>query len=174
MNSSFGFHHLVKEVAESLYPIYVLLISLAAQANILSHDDTSVKILDLLQENKKELDQKRPGIHTTGVLAQAGKHKIALFFSGRQHAGENLRDLLQQREKDLPPPLQVCDASSSNTIFKSPKQLFATVGPCGPRWLHRKFNDLKVNFPEESQFVLDKIKSIYKSTKMMPWQKKRK
>ena len=47
------------------------------------------------------------------MSTQAGR-KIALYFTGRQHAGENLRDVLQHRVKDLATPIQMCDALSRN------------------------------------------------------------
>jgi len=33
--------------------------------------------------------------YDTGILSTTNDHKIALFFTGRQHAGENLNDLLK-------------------------------------------------------------------------------
>jgi hypothetical protein len=37
--------------------------------------------------------------------------KIALYFTGRQHAGENIADVLKQRAKELSPVIQMCDGS---------------------------------------------------------------
>ena len=51
---------------------------------------------------------------TSGIVATAAGHRIALFFSGRQHAGENLEEVLRHRASDLPPPIQMCDALSRN------------------------------------------------------------
>jgi hypothetical protein len=38
---------------------------------------------------------------TTGIVATGDGHKIALFLSGRQHAGENLKDVLRRRASAL-------------------------------------------------------------------------
>ena len=51
---------------------------------------------------------------TSGIVSTREGRKIALFFSGRQHAGENLEDVLAQRAADLTPPIQMCDALSRN------------------------------------------------------------
>ena len=65
-----------------------------------------------IKENKEE-DPERKGIFITGILSTTDDHKIALFFTGRQHAGENLEDLLKQRT-DRSPPIRMCDALSRN------------------------------------------------------------
>jgi hypothetical protein len=33
---------------------------------------------------------------------------MALYFTGRQHAGENLADVLRERRAELRPPVQMC------------------------------------------------------------------
>ena len=57
----------------------------------------------------------RTGVFTSGIVATGDGHRIALFFTGRQHAGENLADVLAQRAAELAPPIQMCDALSRNT-----------------------------------------------------------
>jgi transposase len=88
---------------------------------VLHNDDTTVKILELMGERAKAAaatvqdasDQPdRTGLFTTGVVATSEGQRIAVFFSGRKHAGENLRDVLLRRATDLPPPIQMCDALS--------------------------------------------------------------
>jgi hypothetical protein len=49
------------------------------------------------------------------ALLRWQQRKIALFFTGRQHAGENLADVLAQRVDLLHAPIQMCDALSRNT-----------------------------------------------------------
>jgi hypothetical protein len=34
--------------------------------------------------------------------------KVALYFTGRQHAGENIADVLKQRAQQSSPPIQMC------------------------------------------------------------------
>lgn len=47
-------------------------------------------------------------------MASTAAGPIALFASGRQHAGENLADLLDLRDPALPPPMQMCDGLDRN------------------------------------------------------------
>jgi hypothetical protein len=83
---------------------------------VLHNDDTTVKILEFMGErDKKEaLDDDdmagRTGLFTSGVVSTREGRRLALFFSGRQHAGENLADVLQRRAEELQRPIQMCDA----------------------------------------------------------------
>ena len=38
--------------------------------------------------------------------------RIALFFTGREHAGENLARVVDKRDEELDPAIQMCDALS--------------------------------------------------------------
>jgi len=44
-----------------------------------------------------------------------GAWRIALFFTGPKHAGENIAEVLKHRARELPAPIQMCDALSRNT-----------------------------------------------------------
>uniref|UniRef100_Q026Z2 FG-GAP repeat protein n=1 Tax=Solibacter usitatus (strain Ellin6076) TaxID=234267 RepID=Q026Z2_SOLUE len=39
--------------------------------------------------------------HQSGIVSTISGRKIALYFTGRQHAGENLADFMKQRAPDL-------------------------------------------------------------------------
>ena len=54
-----------------------------------------MKILDLLKEIHEKSSRTR--MFTTGLISIVEDRKIALFFTGQKHAGENMTDLLQQR-----------------------------------------------------------------------------
>ena len=76
------------------------LIRQAAQGEVVYNDDTTVKILELMGERVKKsppVDDEhapdRTGLFTSGVVSTREGRRIALFFSGRQHAGENLSDV---------------------------------------------------------------------------------
>ena len=92
----------VAAAASLIKPAYQELIRQAAQGDVLYNDDTTNKVLALMKENtiNQELalssttgDPPRTGIFTTGIVSTFQKHTIALFFTGRQHAGENLAQL---------------------------------------------------------------------------------
>ena len=95
---------LVAAGGKLLLPLLKALIWLAAQGGILHNDDTGMRILQLTREP----GDKRTGIFTTGIVSMMGLHKIALFFTGPKHAGENIAEVLKQRARELPPPIQMC------------------------------------------------------------------
>ena len=117
----------------TLRPVHKALIYCAAQGDIFYNDDTSARILELMQQakalkarastqaptstatsaGKDAADPPRTGVFTTAVVVvTSAEHRIALFFTGPKHAGENLAAVLAHREPGLPAPIQVCDALS--------------------------------------------------------------
>jgi hypothetical protein len=65
-----------------------------------------MRVLHLAREPADE----RTGVFTSGVVSTAEGRRIALFFTGRQHAGENLAEVLKRRAPGLRTPIQMCDA----------------------------------------------------------------
>ncbi len=111
----------VRDRLPDLWPVYDELVSLAANGQVLHNDDTYVRILELMGERRaklvaaSELDAPdRTGLFTTTIVAKTAAGPIALFSSGRQHAGENLADLLDARDPTLPPPILMCDGLDRN------------------------------------------------------------
>jgi transposase len=74
-----------------------------------------MRVLRMAREPAQGGKADRTGVFTSGIVSTQQGRRIALYFTGRQHAGENLRDVLQHRAADLAPPLQMCDALSRNT-----------------------------------------------------------
>jgi hypothetical protein len=141
---------------------YQSLLDEAAQGELFHNDDTRMRILELQAQLKKgqplrEDAPQRSGIFTTGVLSLSeGRPPIALFFTGPRHSGENLRDLLERRRANLPPPLQMCDALACNL----PADLKTIVGHCLAH-ARRTFYDLAEVFPAEVHYVLESLKQVY-------------
>src|SRR5262249_41456029 len=114
---------IVYAVGTNLAPAFDELIRQAAQGEVLHNDDTTIKILELIGQRGRhealagaagegdDADQ-RTGLFTSGVVALRDGQRVALFFSGRRHAGENLAEVLKLRAAELPPPIQMCDALS--------------------------------------------------------------
>ena len=73
------------------------LIRQAAQGEVLHNDDTGMRVLKL----EREPGDKRTGVFTSGIVSTAAGRKIALYFTGRQHAGENIADVLKQRARGV-------------------------------------------------------------------------
>jgi transposase len=101
---------IVSEKAAELQPAYEELIRQAAQGDVLHNDDTSMRVLALnkAQANLADAASERTGVFTSGIVSTAPGRDIALFFTGRQHAGENLADVLKRRKAELTAPIQMC------------------------------------------------------------------
>lgn len=155
---------IVAEASSLIQPAYDELIRQAAQGQVLHNDDTTVKILELMGERAKAavidaadpVGPDRTGLFTTGVVATSEGRRIALFFSGRKHAGENLREVLLRRATNLPPPIQMCDALSRN---RSP-ELQTILSNCLAH-ARRQFVDVNEHFPTECRYVLESLQVVY-------------
>ena len=150
--------------AEELKPVYQQLIQEAAQGHLVHNDDTHMKVLSLGQTITQEQAQpdspqkpKRTGLFTSGIISEVQGHRIALFKTGRQHAGENLAEVLGHRAIELPPPIQMCDALSSNY----PKNFVTIIANCIPHG-RRGFVDVLESFPQQCRRVLDDLAEVFK------------
>ncbi|MFS8083782.1 MAG: IS66 family transposase [Ginsengibacter sp.] len=153
----------VQAVAANLTPAFDELIRQAAQGDVLHNDDTTVKILELMgergrQETVADVDEadERRGLFTSGVVALRDGHRVALFFSGRRHAGENLASVLKHRARELPPPIQMCDALSRNL----PGELRTILAHCLAH-ARRRFVDVHDRFPEPCRHLLETLSVVY-------------
>jgi len=146
---------LVEQGAAVAKPAFDQLIWQAAQGEVLHNDDTGMRILQLAREPS----DKRTGIFTSGIVSLWQDRKIALFFTGRQHAGENLADLLKHRAEQMSMPVQMCDALSRNTpkLTNGVKILLANCIAHG----RRQFVDVAANFPQECGYVLESLGMVY-------------
>ncbi len=87
-----------------------------------------------------------------------GGRTICLYFAGRAHAGENLDELLKQREADRAQPLVMSDAQSNNAAME------AEVIRCNCLVHgHRKFMELEGDFPEECRQVIDWLRKVFEN-----------
>lgn len=160
---------IVEEAAELLEPAYEELIRQGAQGEIFHNDDTSMKILKLERPD----GDTRTGVFTSGIVSIRGSEKIAMFFTGRQHAGENLADVLKQRASELSTPIQMCDALSRNVpkLSAGAEALLANCLSHG----RRQFVDVAENFPDECFYVLETLGAVYGADaaareQKLPWE----
>jgi hypothetical protein len=116
--------------------------------------------LSLRRDIDKETDESgRTGIFTSGIVSTQEGRSIALFFTGRQHAGENLRDVLTERAATLQPPIQMCDALARN-LPKMPEALDVIVSHCIAH-ARRRFVEVTPNFPDACRYVLEALGTAY-------------
>jgi len=145
----------VEHVADEVHPVYPVLITKGAQGNIVHNDDTTMRVLALSRELASQ-DAERKGIFTSAVVSISEGHKIALFFTGNRHAGENLDLVLSHRAKELDAPIQMSDAQPCN----NPQKAQTTSSNCLSH-ARRNFVDVHSSFPDEVAYVIETIGKIY-------------
>jgi hypothetical protein len=145
---------IIDEAEESVRPVYEALVCEAAQGDILHNDDTTAKILSLLNQQNEE--SKRKGIFTTGIVSIKDDQRIAIFMTGRNHAGENLEEVLKARAQTLSAPIQMCDALSRNV-----PSTFQTILANCLSHARRHFVDVADAFPEECRHVIESLGKVY-------------
>lgn len=153
---------MVNDKASLIEPAHHELIRQAAQGEVLHNDDTNMKILALMRDKNhreaKEEGSERTGVFTSGIIATSAGQKVALFFTGHRHAGENLAEVLKRRATQLGPPIQMCDALSRNL----PKNFEVVLAHCIAH-ARRKFVEVAPNFPEECRYVLETLSQVYRN-----------
>jgi hypothetical protein len=144
-----------EKVALGLRPAYDEYIRQAALGEVMHNDDTGMRILRLAREPADP----RTGIFTSGIVSLGPGWKIALYFSGAKHAGENLAEVLKRRPAGLAPLIQMCDALSWNTSRQSEgvERLLAHCMSHG----RRQFVEVAENFPEQCRYVLETLGGIW-------------
>jgi transposase len=145
---------LMAAASELLRPVLEELIRQAAQGSVMHNDDTSIRILRL----PREPGDKRSGTFTTGIVSILAARRIALFFTGPKHAGENIANVLKRLERGLSAPIQMCDALSRNSPkLEGIKTLLASCLAHG----RRQFVEVAENFPQECRHVLEVLGNVY-------------
>jgi hypothetical protein len=156
---------LVNEAVALVEPAYDELVRAAAQGKVLHNDDSYMRILELMGKRRAKLlasgqlpDPERTGLFTTAVVSIVPAiGAIALFFTGRKHAGENLALVLDKRAKNLPPPIQMGDALTRNR----PEGHEVIDSNCIAHG-RRKIVDEIDNYPVECRFLLERLALVYK------------
>jgi len=160
---------MVAETAAVLQPAFDELMRQAAQGEVLHNDDTTMTVLSLAPEARARAEgpdadpgpgavpRDRTGVFTSGIVSLYLGQRLALFFTGHRHAGENLARVLAKRAGDLGPPIQMCDALSRNL----PKPLEVVLGHCLAH-ARRKVVDVTPSFPAECRHILETLGDVYR------------
>jgi transposase len=156
----------IERVADCGYVVFQHLEYLAAQGELIYQDDTTVRILALMAENHHAQahaetqglarSKDRTGMYTTALVVRVGERTICLYYSGRSHAGENLKALLEQRQASLGKPLVMSDALSRNAADED--QVIRCHCLAHGR---RQFSDLEDVFPQECRVVIEALKQVF-------------
>jgi hypothetical protein len=147
---------LTQELIDDINPVYHELERLAAQGEMVCYDDTGVKILSCIKENKEDPTRARKGTYTTGIVARIYTHMIYLFISSRLHAGENIAKLLGKRFSGLEPIIGMSDALGSNLSTEFMRILCLCLAHG-----RRKFYEIYDYFPGECRVVIDALSLVY-------------
>lgn len=150
----------MKPLCQQAQPIFEELITQAANSPLIHHDDTTMRILDLRRPGSAtaaQMDPKRKGTFTSNLLAYVASHPVALYFTGWQHAGENLGEVLRRRSAHLEPPIQMCDALSRNMSLE-----FETILAHCLSHGRREFVTVAPSFPNECRHVLESLGQVYR------------
>lgn len=151
---------MAENLANCASPIFNYLKTLASFADQQGFDDTPMPILSLMKENKQLLENERKGMQTSAIMATSGVNKIALFMTGRQHAGENIGDLLKKRDPLLSKVIQMSDASANNFCHAYSDLVIKALCMDHGR---RNFYDLLEAFPQDCRHVIKELGIIYKN-----------
>jgi transposase len=147
---------IIEKTANRIYPVHIELMRLAGQGKVIYNDDTGVKILSHLKA--KKAGGSRKGTFTTGIISIVEGREIVLYFSGTNHAGENLARVLKKRAKNLGPPVQMCDGLSRNLA----KGVLTYLVNCLSHG-RRKFVEIYELFEPQCRIVLESLREVYRN-----------
>jgi transposase len=148
---------IMTETAVLLEPAWQEFIRQAAQGEVVHNDDTSMRVLSLDRDG--DISPERTGVFTSGLVWIFQGRRIALYFTGCKHAGENLAEVLKQRASGLPPLIQMCDALSRNEPkLANPIEILGANCNAHGR---RNFVKVTPNFPDPCRFVLETLREVY-------------
>lgn len=155
---------IARERSDLVRPVFEALCRQAAQGEVVHNDDTYVRILEFMGKRRAKLlrrgelpDPDRTGLFTTAVVSRIRNGKtVALFLTGRKHAGENLGDVLRERAAGLPPPILMSDALDRNV----PDGHAVVESNCLAHG-RRHVVDEAANFPAECRHLLEALGKVF-------------
>lgn len=154
------------ENAPPFEPVFAEFERQAAQGEVMHNDDTYARVLAFMGEARAKLlkgadfpDPERVGLFTTAILSITKEQQhLALFYTGRKYAGENLAALLEARDGELEPPTLMSDGLDSRNLPVGHK---VVASNCLAH-ARRGIVDQVVNFPEECRHVLNELRKVYR------------
>ena len=157
---------LINRSVPQLAPVFTELLRAAAQGEVLYNDDTTMRVLELIAERQQRPTGSadgRTGTFTTGVISTLGARTMALYMTGRKHAGENLADVLAQCDAPrVEPIIQMSDGLSRNEPKHLPKGLAIIQADCLSHG-RRKYVEIADSFPQKCLHVIGELEKVYKA-----------
>jgi len=150
--------------------IYKELLELVVECDYFNVDDTGAKILEVIQENKllqEESDGKKKGrkCNTTTVCTTTkDKEKLVIYITKDAHAGENIGEILGERQDKTGKVHLMVDASSNNKPVLTDQEAWLLNNIIIINCLahgQRKFTDIEEYYPEECGYFLKQTRAIY-------------
>jgi transposase len=156
-----------EQVANDVMPLFHELKLQAACAECFQLDDTHNRILEQQPEYREKRNGKgtqlRTGIYSSGLIALTAQgHEIVLFETSLGHTGELLDEVLKHRPLELPPPLTMSDALSSNKPTVRQVESALCNSHC-----RRQFVDIENRHPKEIAWVLETYSTIWKAEQVV-------
>lgn len=150
----------IEYLSNAVYPVFLHLTALAADAHHYHLDDTTHRIVDqkfVMKTGRDGKTRERTGVYTSGVIATvADAHQIVLFRTSIGHGGEFIDDILSRRKPDLAIPILMSDALPCN----QPSKTEVHTSLCNSH-ARRQFYDVHSHFPEEVAWVIEEYGKIW-------------
>jgi hypothetical protein len=148
-------------VANDVMPVFNELKRLSANAYLFLLDDTHNRILRQKPEMRDKPNGKgkqlRTGVYSSGLIAPLKDgNEVILFETSLGHAGEHLDHILSKRDPELPAPITMSDALSSNHVTKT-KVIQAYCNAHA----RRQFFDLEALYPKDIDWLLEMYSIIW-------------
>ncbi len=157
-----------QKLADHLTPVFVAMVSMAANAELFYLDDTTHRIL--IKQTAAKGREHRSGVYSSACLAilpasqsSTGDppplplaRRLVLYQTSVGHAGEWFDEILGERKPGLPVPILMSDALSSNHVTDK----HFVISLCNAHG-RRGFAELALQCPEESLFALELYAGIW-------------
>jgi len=158
-----------QKLADHLTPVFLAMISMAANAQLFYLDDTTHRIL--IKEAPKQGREHRTGVYSSACLAIVpeamcgassdppalnSSRRLVLYQTSVGHAGEWFDEILGKREPGLPVPTLMSDALSSNHVTNK-KFIMALCNSHG----RRGFSELAYQCPDETLYALELYAGVW-------------
>lgn len=154
----------VNERVGDVRPVFEEICRQAAQGQIVHNDDSYARILAFMGKRRATLlakgelpDPERTGIFTTAIVSIVEHKPIAIFFTGRKHAGENLAALLGRRAAGMAAPILMSDALDRNV----PKGHTVVEANCLAHGRRHVVDEI-ANFPDECEQLLVRLAKVFR------------